>query len=162
MPVTPKQAQSLKVFRNAVQLFSVKSQIRVGVVAKKLAFEGFAGVVAKTPVDTGRARASWNISTRVANKGVEPESRWPKGQKSTAESRANAKSEERLGGVSPRTPYTKFYILNNIPYIIYLEHGSSNQIPRKMVATTMQELRQQFNKIASETADEDVDISSGI
>lgn len=108
-------------------------------VRKKVALKLYDSVVRKTPVDTGRARANWQISigydeTREVDR--------------TDQSSAMKTEEEKLGSVNGDD---KIYIVNNLPYITKLEYGGyskdsktgktvngySKQAPNGMVGVTM-------------------------
>ena len=90
-------------------------------------------VTMRTPVDTGRARASWQITTGAPSTFVP----------------APATYDSTAGGAAyqPPPPITPpmsikdtVYITNNIPYIEYLENGTSDQSPTGMVAITLAEI----------------------
>lgn len=104
---------------------------------EQLAFEVFNRVTLKTPVDTGRARASWTF-----NEGSPDTSTPPPGS-------YGAPSLKPTGGVfrggefavsfsGQRFPV--YFVSNALPYIIPLEMGSSGQAPSGMVSVTLAEL----------------------
>jgi hypothetical protein len=82
-------------------------------------------IVMRTPVDTGRARASWTIvEGEVADLSVEDE------KVQLTESEAGAAALARHGSLGRSDVYT---IANNLPYITALENGHSGQAPNGMV-----------------------------
>jgi hypothetical protein len=95
-------------------------------VVRKLTFEIFKAVVLKSPVDTGRFRANWNISADVPDYSTTP---------STIKARGGAEAARALsfpsGGV--------VYLSNGLPYARVLEDGSSKQAPQGMVKVTVAE-----------------------
>lgn len=95
-----------------------------------------AGVVQKTPVDTGRARANWQVSTGAPAggliEGVDPSG-----------GEAIARGAAALAQVQPGET---IYISNNLPYILPLENGHSRQAPAGMVALTLAEIQSQFGR----------------
>lgn len=92
-------------------------------------------VVEKTPVDTGRARVSWIVTTARASEAVAPKrKRKDSGQALTL---ATARAERSLVGLKP---YTTTFISNNLPYIIRLETGYSQQAPSGMAGLSIQEI----------------------
>lgn len=117
-------------------------------VVKKLAFDAYAGVIRRTPVDTGRARASWQLALDAPNLSVAAEvvgggvgfaaKREEKVSKVGVLPNASASSGNAalLGFTWGRT----IYISNNLPYIVPLENGSSTQAPYGMVRLTMIEI----------------------
>ena len=85
------------------------------------------GVVLKTPVDTGRAMANWQLSINIPKTDVK------KTTKNTAVADGNRTLKTiKLG--------EDIYITNNLPYIGRLERGHSKQAPRGMVALTLAEI----------------------
>jgi hypothetical protein len=98
---------------------------------KKLALDVLRGIVMRTPVDTGRARANWQVTIDVPPENtVEKED---EGGESTI--------SEGLGELHNLRPYHVIWITNNLPYIETLEDGSSEQAPTGMVAVTLAEQR---------------------
>lgn len=85
-----------------------KSAERMAGIKKTFAFMLYSSIVKKTPVDTGRARANWNISAGSPDLSVSDET--DKGFK-------NPKSVPDAPGDTP------IYISNNLPYISTLEFG---------------------------------------
>lgn len=82
-----------------------------------ISFKVLASVVKKTPVDTGMARNSWNISEGKINTSLINSVR------------------DKISGKKD------VYITNSINYIMKLENGSSKQAPKGMVAVTINELK---------------------
>ena len=98
-----------------------------------LVLEAYRRVVLRTPVDTGRARGNWNISTGHPEAGADESKFDTTGLPSIGKAAAFTKSLS----IKDIT-----YIVNNLPYINKLEHGSSSQAPVGMVAVTVEEVRQ--------------------
>lgn len=110
-------------FQNTLREFVEKVDIAPGLVATRVAFDLFGRVAAATPVDTGWARASWNISENKANLRTPPEG--------TATPLAQP-------GPQPQTEFPKWHITNNVPYILMLEAGRTKQTDKGyMVARSM-------------------------
>ncbi len=97
---------------------------------KRLALLGLRGVVFKTPVDTGRARGSWQAGG-VTNESV-TDRLDPDGGNAVSIGLAN------LNAI--RKPFGVMFIFSNLPYIVPLEDGHSQQAPQGMVALTAREL----------------------
>jgi hypothetical protein len=149
-------------------------------VAKRVAFDLFGRIVRKTPVDTGRARASWNISTNQADRSVVESVNLVgaggekvfvfKNRKSLAQqvirmrgARYITKAEARHATkktVSGRAmnairgldvrPGDEIWISNNLPYIVELEKGHSKQAPQGMVALSIGEVQLAMNRLERE------------
>lgn len=82
-------------------------------------FRRISGVVLLTPVDTGRARSSWNVSIST------PDTSWPSGPSippPVDAARAGA-ALQRLG------TYDTVWITSSLPYIKVLEYGGYPQNP---------------------------------
>ncbi len=96
---------------------------------QKIALEIFSRVVRKTPVDTGRARGAWVVSTGRSSDEI-PQRVDRNGTVTIATGAANM---ERAKGDEP------IFISNNLVYINGLEYGKSRQAPNGMVRTTIAE-----------------------
>lgn len=94
---------------------------------RAVALSVYRGVTLKTPVDTGRARANWNLSVSKPDLSVNKNA-------------TSIKSAHLNKGDGKQD----IWITNNLPYIKVLENGSSKQAPKGMVAVTMNEVRSQF------------------
>src|SRR4051812_18658711 len=121
-------------FADQIAAFAEHLDIAVGVVTERLALGIYRGVIEKTPVDTGRARAGWTMSID----GTAPIP--PKVERSLS-----AKNSGPLIPPPPQDPGlvidgTKpVFILNNVVYIGPLEDGHSIQAPAGMVKLTLLE-----------------------
>jgi hypothetical protein len=65
--------RSLKLFNADIARFSEKSAVQVELLVRRLAIEIYTRITLKTPVDTGRARASWNLARGAPDLTVAPE-----------------------------------------------------------------------------------------
>ena len=101
-----------KRFTQQIKRFSKLSGIDVATVAKLTAFRAFGSVIEKTPVDTGWARASWNFTADNIDTSVPPKPSEPPPPPIAQE---------------PVTTSTlpKYYITNNLDYILFLENPKS-------------------------------------
>jgi hypothetical protein len=101
-------------------------------VTTALAFEAVRGTVLLTPVDTGRARANWQVTLDTPATGFNDRARDKTGSKTI---------EAGVATVERAKPYQPIWMHNGVPYITYLEHGTEKMSPRAMVARTMERLR---------------------
>lgn len=76
-------------------------------------FRRVSGVVILTPVDTGRARSSWNVAIG------QPDTSWPQGQ--TIPPPATAESAAAV--LTVLGVYQTVWITSSLPYIKVLEYG---------------------------------------
>ena len=98
---------------------------------KKIALEVFVRVVRRTPVDTGRARGGWQIS--IDNIPSEE----------TGSTSAPGENEA-LSALAGLGQNQTVFISNNVPYILFLEEGSSTQAPNGMLALALQDVEMAF------------------
>jgi len=87
----------------------------------------FDEIVARTPVDTGVARASWNAS--LGSPVYKSVSQTIDGFTLPKPSFSITRASVRAGG--------KIFLTNSAPYIMELEYGWSGQAPHGMVRVTM-------------------------
>lgn len=137
------QQQSLFNFDRDLAKFSDQMGIALTTVVKKIGFDLFRRIILKTPVDTGRARASWTIAINqpdrsVADPGVHAE--YQTGASSAAEAKATSVMASLQAG-----KYEPVWISNNLPYIEALEHGHSQQAPQGMVALSIAETERELD-----------------
>ncbi len=95
--------------------------------SRGLALAVLEGVVARTPVRRGRARANWQ-----AGVGRPPEAVLDETDKDGRSTVARCRI-----AIARARPFETIWIVNNLPYIGVLEQGSSRQAPRGMVAATL-------------------------
>lgn len=101
----------------------------------EISFEALAGIVERTPVDTGFARNSWQVEIGEARGETEP----PGLSAGDPTSRAQSTIQRaKLGDVVT--------ISNNARYIRQLEDGRSDQAANGMVSVTLAELRSRLRR----------------
>jgi hypothetical protein len=122
-----------------ISRFIEKTKLNAETVVRRISIQAFTRVVKRTPVDTGRARANWQLNLNSL----------PTGQTSGGGATLSQLSNYSLGDV--------VFIANNVPYIAVLEYGGypkspkggsgktsggfSTQAPYGMVGVTMNELQ---------------------
>jgi len=131
-------------FVKTIQKFTQIVDIRADFVIQKLAFDAFAGLLGRTPVDTGRARASWRVGINRVNASVAPERK-----RSSREVGQGPATKTEIAD-QLKAAQVKFgqnvHITNNLPYIEFLEKGSSRQAPAGMLEITFFELTLKLNR----------------
>lgn len=124
--------------------FAKEINVEFATVVKKVVFDLYGKITVKTPVDTGRARASWGIAANVV-----PEDRGADIQV-TPLSGEGIGAEQRKRTIDPmdidKDPFRVWWIYNSLPYIQRLEEGWSGQAPSGMVAMSIQELRGEIGR----------------
>jgi len=113
---------NLPSFEGTIKKFAKQIEVDVADVVRKVSFDIFRGVTERTPVDTGWARASWNIAFNTPNLSVP--SRVQGGD--TAARNVNAQQSAKLLGDLSQFPVV--WITNNLDYVQYLEAGHSKQM----------------------------------
>jgi hypothetical protein len=127
-------------FKDDVERWVVKTKGQTAAALRMTALEIHRRVVFKTPVDTGRARANWQITLGTSKVRVLTDT-----DKSGTATIAAGLAVLRA---MPQ-PYD-ILIANNLPYIIPLEYGHSQQAPQGMVRTTLREMESIVGKAVRE------------
>jgi hypothetical protein len=131
--------QNDRAFSADLDAFAKKLGLTRATVYRSTALELWNGITKRTPVDTGRARSSWNLSIGSPDPTIPPE-RGPGTGKNK-----NAKTPP----TSPTAATPRFdkidgsaviYITSNLPYIEALENGHSKQAPVGMVMVSTAEV----------------------
>lgn len=110
---------------------------------RALALETLSRVIKRTPVDTGAARANWNVALDRPDRSNDPDST------NAAEAVQKGQAVIMRTGVGDR-----IFITNSLPYIGELEDGNSKQAPQGMVKITAAEMTQLASRIAAKIAHE--------
>lgn len=106
----------------------------IHVITQKIALYALSGVVLKTPVDEGRARANW---------GVELGS-WTAQVNDNFDKNGTATINAGQSIIQNSKAYEVVYLSNSLPYINRLENGWSLQAPAGMVSITLAEIDAMF------------------
>lgn len=138
-----------KKFNTDVEKFIENLNISYSTGIRKVAIDTFEGIVRKTPVDEGRARGSWNLSTHAPDPTVLPEtSKTDRDEASSEGLDAVYPPPEPLLSISDVKDRPDIYISNNLDYILPLEEGwSETQAPDGMVRLTLQEMQSHIKQI---------------
>ena len=92
-------------------------------------------IVYRTPVDTGRARANWQVSNVSPN--TNERKRFKKNQPNAVATDTVARGQKNI---DKNKEGQSIFIANNLPYIQRLESGTwSKQAPQGMVAISIEE-----------------------
>lgn len=101
---------------------------------RAVAMETVSRVMLRTPVDTGRARANWNVSMDAPIDATSDFADW-QGALDGNVGTANAADFNFAGR------RRALFLANGLPYIERLEAGWSKQAPAGMVALTLAEMQ---------------------
>jgi hypothetical protein len=124
-------------FQGDIEKLCGKLDINIETARKKIAFDLHAGVVKRSPVDTGRFRANWDLTAGAPSQMIDEMPDLKKGDAISPPTMPEVQAKE---GES-------YFIINNLPYAEPLEHGHSNQAPAGMVEPTMIEVAAQIATI---------------
>lgn len=96
-------------------------------------------IVLATPVDTGRARANWQVGVNQEKTDI---------VESTDKSGMQSISKGSSDIAKAKSPNDVIYITNNLPYIQRLNEGHSSQAPAGFVDKAVQAGDQELKKIS--------------
>lgn len=131
---------NLAQFQRELEQFTKKVKIAPDTVARRLQFSVFRGVVQRTPVDTGWARANWQMA-----KGARPtDNPVPKPAKGNVISEPQPRAQPTAGS-------SVYWVVNNVPYIVPLENGHSKQMGKGyMVRRTLVAVQNEIRTLLRE------------
>ncbi len=139
--------QSLFEFEADLTKFAAKIDVDLSVVVKKIVFDLFTKIVLRTPVDTGRARASWGIEAGQPGTDFVTEGSHLGRDQATDVAKAQL---SKLGLTPKEAAYQVWWIYNNLPYVESLEYGHSKQAPAGMVRVSLAEVEAEIDSILGE------------
>lgn len=113
-----------------LKAFAEKAKGRMDTAVRKTVLELDARIVQRTPVDEGRAQNNWNIAADNPDASITEETE--QSEQNIINEASREVQQMKAGG--------KIFITNNLPYIVRLENGySEEQAPNGMVAVTLNE-----------------------
>ena len=143
-----------KKFNQAIKAFAAKSNLSTEKVIRKIAFDLLAGILSglpeakgftipntrgitgRHPVDTGRARAAWYASIQGLGGNFDFDS-GIKGKNAVAQGKKEGSFKNNLKSFVGEK-YVE--LINGVPYILFLEYGSSLTAPAGMVRISMRKM----------------------
>lgn len=138
--------QTAKQFAQTLDWIALAIEGDMEAIVKKVCIDIFSRIAERTPIDTGRARANWNISfgseppTEEESFGGFDDIKKSKKKGKTGRSQQVAQVlRNKIDGFDFDLTDEYIIIYNNVHYIEYLENGTSRQAPAGMVAVTLTE-----------------------
>lgn len=133
-------------FEADIGKFAKLLELRVNIVLQRLALDMMGRIILRTPVDTGRARSSWDLSIGTPSEWVPPE-REGKGKKIVAgqtftmsDNAGSSVDSKAFATAKDITATQPVFIVSNLDYIEALENGHSKQAPVGMVVISLAEV----------------------
>lgn len=127
------RGRSSKPVRSARQ---VDALVRGGVeeVVRRLQLRTWQVLTSATPVDTGFARANWTptVGSPISERRDQPASATEARSQARSGLPANRARAEQIAQ-SYLLMHGRVFIVNPVPYVVYLNEGSSSQAPAKFV-----------------------------
>ena len=139
--------KGLNELNQALKDFIEDTKMRTVTVLKKVGLDMITSLSYYTPVDTGRARANWNMDVNATPTEVTPKEKRTKkistgaGNAITKENKRKAK--EAMTGVKVGDA---LHIANNVEYISYLNDGTERIAPFAMVEKSMEDVKHGITK----------------
>lgn len=140
--------------------FAKKLDIAPALVVTRIVLDLFRRITKRTPVDTGRARASWDVKVgspssylppaskkRVAGKGKTRLGQGLAGNKLGTGALSGGKVKDVSGEIASIDGTQVVFITSNLDYMVYLEEGSSKQAPAGMVLLSIAEVEVEIESI---------------
>ena len=126
-------------FASDLNQFIKTAKVKGTLTLRTVGFDALAGVLLRSPVDTGRFRGSWRVGINATDlSSLGPQKRG---------GNALRASEGEQKKISTAVLGDTVFISNNVPYAKKLEEGSSRQAPQGILGTTVQELALKLNQI---------------
>lgn len=141
---TDNQA-TLHAFDADIEQFAKVVDIAPRVVMRRIVLDAHTRITKRTPVDTGRARASWDVKNGAPSNFIPPIT-VGKVDPASANGKDISKEIASITGTMP------VYITTAIDYMKYLEDGSSKQSPAGMVRISMAEIEIEIEDIIAHAA----------
>lgn len=111
-----------------IRRFRQKTKIRTDIIVRKIAFDVLLGVIKRSPVDTGRFRASWRVGVGIPDTSVESPREEPS-EKRRLDSADAGELGAGLASLEGVEAGSIVFITNALPYAQRLEGGYSQQAP---------------------------------
>jgi hypothetical protein len=142
-------------FSTDISKFVKKTGLRADLVVRKLGLDAYAGVLKRSPVDTGRFRGSWRVAVGGADGSVNPPVADPPGggkARSSGPQNGSEPDGRERAYAEAKLLAAKFgkdlVISNNLPYAIPLERGppspTSKQAPTGVLRVTRDDVFHKF------------------
>ena len=131
-------ANNFRGFAERMRKRAISIEARAQMLQRRVALVVDQAVVLSTPVNTGRARANWQVTVGQPAGGVVDS--FPRGQKgSTGSEAAQQAINQGRAVIESSVQGAPIVITNNVPYIVPLNEGHSLQAPAAFVELAIQQ-----------------------
>ena len=127
-------------FADEIAQWSDRTRAKVELAVRKISLDVFTNVILMSPVDTGRFRGNWQVAIGTMPSGT-VEINDKDGTATIGKVQA-----ETLGLEAGQT----IFLINNLPYALPLEYGSSQQAPGGFVRLTAQKFQPIVDAVSRE------------
>ena len=136
----------MSTFKLDISKFIDKTSKTADAQVRKICLDLLTGIVLKTPVDTGRARANWFTSIGSPTSGtINFDADAGRGVAAPNQSAASIDAISKGSAAIAKATGNVLWITNNLPYIYRLEfEGWSRQAPAGMVRVTINDITRQL------------------
>ena len=111
---------------------------------RKVVLDGMTNLIRQNPVDTGRSKANW--STSVGSPGAD-EFEMLGGKTKINKKSAPADFARSVEGISEFKLGQTMFLYNNMPYMLALDQGTSQQAPSGWIRNTAIAMQKKLNEI---------------
>lgn len=118
-----------------IEAYAIKLGLATSTMLRRMAISLHQKIILRTPVDKGRARASWGVSIG------EPGDYEAPATTNMSDNQAAQAGFAQIEAIKGQLLTGKaIWIFNNLPYIEALEYGHSDQAPNGMVRLSVAEI----------------------
>jgi hypothetical protein len=127
-------------FAEDINRWAQRTEEKLDLAAQKIALDLFERVIMATPVDSGRARANWQVTIGTV----------PNGTLDLTDKTGQATISRATATAAGLKAGDVIYLVNNLPYIQRLEDGYSGQAPAGMVGLAVQDFQEIARQVGFE------------
>ncbi|MEC8039577.1 MAG: hypothetical protein VX083_15740 [Pseudomonadota bacterium] len=127
-------------FAEDINRWAQRTEEKLDLAVQKIALDLFERVIMATPVDSGRARANWQVTIGTV----------PNGTLDLTDKTGQATISRATATAAGLKAGDVIYLVNNLPYIQRLEDGYSGQAPAGMVGLAVQDFQEIARQVGFE------------
>lgn len=121
-------------FKADLNRFAQKTGLTLTIALRRIVLDLWRRIIKRMPVDTGRARAAWMVTIGVPSSEVLPPGIY------------GPPPDPDTSGMKPGQ---QIFLTNNVPYVGFLEDGSSENAPAGFVRIGMAEIEAEIEHIVA-------------